>query len=475
VIYVLTISNRFNDPDLWFHLKLGEIVWNTHSIPATDSLSHTASGHPWTAHEWLAQWGIYGVYRWGGYPGLMAGFAILGSLLLVLVYVLSYRRAGNALVAFLGGVSAWFFGTAGFAIRPQLAGYTFLAAELLVLDLALRNPRWLWVLPPMFAMWVNCHGSYLFGLGVLVMYWACSFLNRRWGLITAVRLDRQSMLLLTGILVLCAAALCLNPVGVRLLLYPLNVAFHQSTSLAGIDEWLPPSLGDSRGLGMLAVSAAILIIPTWRRFEFPLRDLLLVGMACALAIQHVRMLFVFGIAASPVLARMLAPLLGKDSGREHPVANAILMAGLVAATVSAYPGRAAIEQQIRHGNPAGAVEYIRQTGLTGPMLNEYVFGGYLIWALPEHKVFIDGRGDVFDWTGVLKEYGQWATLAEDPKILLEKYRIAWCVISQRSPLVQVMPYLPGWQRAYSDEIAVIFVRQNWAPSEQQPRGPAKSL
>src|SRR6187200_379796 len=115
--------------------------------------------------------------------------------------------------------------------------------------------------------------------------------------------------------------------------------------------------------------------------------------------------------------------------REKWLAFASLMGASGGAPGFASRGRAAIEQQIRHGNPAGAVEYIRQTGLTGPMLNEYVFGGYLIWALPEHKVFIDGRGDVFDWTGVLKEYGQWATLAEDPRILLEKYRIAWCVIS----------------------------------------------
>ena len=55
VITWLTVSNRFNDPDLWFHLKLGQVVWNTHSIPTTDTFSFTAYGHSWTAHEWLAE------------------------------------------------------------------------------------------------------------------------------------------------------------------------------------------------------------------------------------------------------------------------------------------------------------------------------------------------------------------------------------------------------------------------------------
>ena len=47
VITTLTVSTRFNDPDLWFHLKLGQVVWNTHSIPSTDIFSFTAQGHSW--------------------------------------------------------------------------------------------------------------------------------------------------------------------------------------------------------------------------------------------------------------------------------------------------------------------------------------------------------------------------------------------------------------------------------------------
>ena len=35
--------------------------------------------------------------------------------------------------------------------------------------------------------------------------------------------------------------------------------------------------------------------------------------------------------------------------------------------------------------------------------------GYLIWAMPEHPVFIDGRGDVFGWSGVFDEFAKWAT------------------------------------------------------------------
>src|SRR5204863_5669970 len=91
VVAACTVSNRFNDPDLWFHLKLGQVVWSTHSIPSTDTFSFTAYGHPWIAHEWLAEVSIYLAYQWGGYAGLMIWLTALCSLLLVLIYILCYR------------------------------------------------------------------------------------------------------------------------------------------------------------------------------------------------------------------------------------------------------------------------------------------------------------------------------------------------------------------------------------------------
>ncbi len=57
---VLTVRTRLDDPDLWWHLKVGEIVWQRHSIPRMDTFAFTTHGHAWMAHEWLAQVSIYG-------------------------------------------------------------------------------------------------------------------------------------------------------------------------------------------------------------------------------------------------------------------------------------------------------------------------------------------------------------------------------------------------------------------------------
>jgi hypothetical protein len=458
VITVLTVGSRFNDPDLWFHLKLGQVVWTTHSIPSTDIFSFTAQGHSWIAHEWLAELGIYAAYRLGGYSGLMLCFAGLASLLFALVYFLCYLRCRSWLAALLGGVCAWFFATVGLAIRPMLLGYLFLVVELILLELASRNWRWLWALPPLFAVWVNCHGSYFFGMGVMAAYWLCSFAKGKWGIVVAEARDSQERKTLGLALILSALALCANPIGIRLLLYPLDVAFNQPTNLNSVQEWLPPDLRSGRALGMIAAVICIPVISSLRRLELRLRDMLVLAAAFALALQHVRMLFVFGIAVSPVLCQVLAPMLGRDKERDHPIANGLFLCAFLAAVVWAFPAPANLQRQVTKSSPAGAVDYIRRTKLSGPMLNEYVFGDYLIWALPEEKVFIDGNADVFEWSGVLQEYGQWAMLQENPRILLDKYKIRFCLISKDAPMTHVLPYLPGWRKVYSDDVAAVFAR-----------------
>jgi hypothetical protein len=114
--------------------------------------------------------------------------------------------------------------------------------------------------------------------------------------------------------------------------------------------------------------------------------------------------------------------------------------------------------QVEQKSPVKAVEFMQAHHLSGNMLNEYVFGGYLIWAAPEDPVFIDGRGDVFEWTGVLGEFGKWATLESDPNALLDKYRISFCLLSRSSPMARVLRLLPNWKTVYADNLSVIVMR-----------------
>jgi hypothetical protein len=190
-----------------------------------------------------------------------------------------------------------------------------------------------------------------------------------------------------------------------------------------------------------------------------LDELILLAASTWMALSHRRMAFVFGILAAPIVSRLLAKFWeGYDAEKDLPVANAVLIAVAAAAAFLAFPSRESLAKQVDDGSPVKAVEYIKTHHLAGNMLNTYGDGGYLIWALPEHPVFIDGRADLYEWVGVLGVFGRWAMLESDPNALLDKYQIGFCLLDRNSPMTRVLPLLRNWKEVYSDDASVIFVR-----------------
>ena len=356
----------------------------------------------------------------------------------------------------------WFFATIGLAIRPQLLGFTFLACELLILHLGRSHDRrWFFLLPFLFAVWVNSHGSFFLGMIVLAVVFVSGFINVNAGLLAARPLDPAQRKALLWSSALSVAGLFMNPVGFELLAYPLRTVFDRRMQLDAVTEWQKLSFDDVRAFGLLALAGAILLIALVRRTVLYVDEVALLAVTFGLAVLHQRLLFAWGIVASPILCRQLADIgKGYSPARDRILPNAVLIFASLGVAIVAFPAQSALVSQVRRGNPVEAADFIHSAHLTGRMLNEYVYGGYLTWALPEQKVFIDGRADVYAWTGVSADYGAWATLREDPNRLLDNYQIDWCLLSQSAPLARVMRYLPGWSERYSDSQSVIFARNS---------------
>jgi hypothetical protein len=460
VLAVLTVRGRFSDPDMWWHLKTGEVIWTTHSIPTTDLFSYTTGHHAWVPHEWLSQLTIYGAYSAGGYTGLMLWLAATSALLLVLGYLLCSLYSGNAKVAFAGALLIWLFSTVGLAVRPQMIGYTLLTLELIFLHLGrTRNPRWFYLLPPLFALWVDCHGTFFFGLVLAATYLFSAWFRLEAGGLTAERWNPRTRRILTVTLAISAAAVFLNPDGYKTVFYPIQTMVSMPQAMQATSEWQPLLLHSVRGIALLATLAAIVLLVIAHRSVLLWHELLLLALTTWLTLGHSRLVFAFGIVAAPVLCRMLAHSWeGYDAAQDRILPNAVFMALAAAVVVAAFPSPQNLTLQVEKQNPVRALEFIRQQHLSGPMLNEFVYGGYLLWAAPEHPVFIDGRGDIYEWTGVFAEFGNWATLESDPRELLAKYKIAFCLLSKDAPMARVLPLLPGWKAVYHDDLAVVFTR-----------------
>jgi hypothetical protein len=210
---------------------------------------------------------------------------------------------------------------------------------------------------------------------------------------------------------------------------------------------------------MMGVLLSIFLLLVVRRSELFWDEFLLLALGTWLAVSHQRMAFVFGILAAPILSRLLSTSWDNyDAQTDRPVPNAVLIAASIAVAFWGFPNRQFLSRQVELKSPVDAVAFINNHHLSGRMLNDYVYGGYLIWAAPEHPVFVDGRADVFEWTGVLDEFGKWAMLQSDPTTLLEKYKVDFCLLARESPMVRVLPLLGQWKIVYADDRSVIFVR-----------------
>jgi hypothetical protein len=178
-----------------------------------------------------------------------------------------------------------------------------------------------------------------------------------------------------------------------------------------------------------------------------------------LAMRHQRMLFVFGILCAPILCRMLSDLWENyEAERDRPLLNAVFIVLCLLVGIWAFPSHRALAGQVEAANPVKAVNFLKERHVSGRILNEYVYGGYLIWAAPEYPVMIDGRTDIYEWSGFLEQYARWATSQEDPNLLLQKYNVNFCLLSSQSQMINIMPLLSDWKLVYSDDLARVFVK-----------------
>jgi hypothetical protein len=460
ILAVLTVRGRFDDPDLWWNLKTGEVIWTTHSIPVTDLFSYSTNHHAWVPHEWLAQLVIYGAYKFGGYSGLAFLLCALTAILLWAGYLLCTLYSGNSKVGFVGALILWMFATVGLSIRAQLIGYIFFVVELLIIQLGrTRTPRWFYWLPVLFAVWINCHASFILGLVIGGVLWATSFVHFAAGALLPSRWEPKSRRSLLIALALSGAALFINPVGIQQILYPVDTLLHMPLLVGNVAEYAPLNMTEGRGIGLLAILLISFLLLAARKSTMYWDELIFLVIGTWMAVSHMRMLFVFGILAAPVLSRQLASQWDAyDPAADRPRLNAAFMAMALVVAYLGFPSKSNLQQQVEDGSPVKALAFVREHHLQGPMMNDHVYGGYLMWAAPEYPVFIDGRTDVFEWAGVLREFGQWATLQTAPGALLDKYNVQFCILTRESPMIQVLPLLPDWKVVYEDRNSAVIER-----------------
>jgi hypothetical protein len=98
---------------------------------------------------------------------------------------------------------------------------------------------------------------------------------------------------------------------------------------------------------------------------------------------------------------------------------------------------------------------VKGKGLSGPVYDDYSWGGYLIWN-PGLPVVIDGRQNVYGDERINRNIATWSGVphwASDPDL-----KTAGVVIGPvNAPLTQLLRLSPAFDLAYEDHVAAVFV------------------
>jgi hypothetical protein len=452
----------FSEGDTWWHIRSGEEILATHRMPRTDSYSWTAAGTPWIAYEWLGEAAIAEAYRAGRLRGLRLLQLTLAGTMLVLLYVYAAMRCGNPKAAFavcavIVPVAAGFW-----SLRPQLFGYILFVIVLMILERFRQGKsRALWILPFVFLLWVNTHGTFVFGLLAIGLAWASGLWRYRLNGIESFVWNQTQRIELEIAILASILALLVTPYRSQLAAYPLDIAFLQPANVANIQEWRPITSERFLTLTVLVFLLGFLVSKILIRFNCRFDELVFVCIAAIATFLHLRFVPVFLLVTVPLLALPLAWWFSPyRRARDRAPLNAAFIAVIGVGIIHCFPSSENLDKACGAHYPVAALEHFDAGQISGHIFNEYGWGGYLAWShVPRAGVFIDGRADIYERAGILDDYLSVARLEPGSLRLLGKYDITTCLIRSDAPLATVLSALPEWQLTYADPISSVYVRR----------------
>ena len=465
-------SKDVNDPDIWWHMRNAQYLFQHHAFPRQDMYSFTVLGQPWINHEWLSEIPYYLAYRGLGLVGLKTlSFLTLAVVFLGLLY-LCYQESRNFKASVTACYLATFLATVSFGPRTILFGYVYLVALLIILQrFQQRGQAPLWIIPPMFCLWANTHGSWSLGLILFFLIGASGLVEGVWGRVQSPRCTPEQIrkLVLTG--AASVGALFINPFGWRLVYYPFDLAFRQRLNVAHVAEWVSVDFHDLRGKLVLLLVLGLLLGALFRNRRWNLSWLLILLFALYSGLTYIRFLVLLGLVAAPILARILDFFPRYRPLEDTPRVNAAVIVAMLAAMIYFGPRETIVQHSVEETYPAGILPYLKSHPPQGNVLNLYLWGGYLGWRDPDLKVFVDSRVDIFEYAGVLKDY--LSLLGADPfehrpDSILEKYHIRYVLFppsDAKNPLlaggqlVYLLEHDPHWKTLYKDNVCILLEKQ----------------
>ena len=457
-----------DEPDIWWHLRDARSLLHDHIFLRADTYSFTAAGSPWINFEWLSEVPYYLAFRGAGLQGVLLLFFVVLSLIYIAVYYRCCQAGADCKDAAIVTLGAICLGGVSMAPRMLLFGWLCLMGVLLILDHFKKTGRGLWLMPPLFLLWINLHGSWVFGFVVLGATIVAGLVEGEWGVIVAQRWSASQLKTLLLWSAASVAVLFINPFGYKLVWYPFDLLFRQQNVMQFIEEWQPVNFGDGNGKLTMILIFALLAKTLLSRRRWQLDEALLTIFALWTALSHARFMFFAGLIMAPVLAPDLKLFPPYERELDKPWLNAVIVAGILAGMVYFFPSQTELWAKVNNTYPRAALAFMERQHLNGRIFNRYGWGGYMEWTAPDLRPGIDGRADIFVYKGIFIDFLN-AMGVKQPFEIFDKYKIDYVLVQPNQPITYVLEHSPDWRVIYSDNVAELFART--APMKNQTSAP----
>lgn len=494
------------DPDFGWHFKYGEYFFQNGRILKENIFSYTYPKYEWVSSYWLSQILIYISHHFLGNitPTLLASF-VFSILLLFLFKYYSDDLFSTSVVFILTLISIKSF---VITVRPLYFSTLFL---LLLMNTLLKKKGNKIFIPLIFLIWANTHADFIPGLFILGVYCMDNFLKvtsaptpdfkkiihpfkNKVYLTAYLNSIKKYFLSLTTnkkitsilidnfwFLVLSIMVTTLNPYGFKLwtvLIKELNQPFR-----AFVKEWLPPhNLNFLSAVSSIFISMGLIfsILPyknssadiRWNRFIIIFFYVLSIKSVYFSRVVVTTSVYLI-LENIELIKKEVSPILKNKFKNMPSLVPTFFLLVLFFFSTGVFINNFFMSMNlgswgVKKGYPYEAVSYITSNPIKGNMLNDYSWGGYLIWQLPEYKTFIDGRMTAWrdNKSYLMEDYKKISGDTEKNEALLEKYlqeyNIKWIINKPDSVLVEFLKEkrAGNWNTVFEDDVSTILVKSS---------------
>lgn len=460
------------DCDTGYHVRIGEHIINTLSIPRYDFFAATIIPIEYIDFEWLSQVIMAFVHRCEGLTGIVIFFSFLLAFIFYLLFKVVRTQKGNIIIAILITVLAISASSVHWMARPHVFSMLLFLVWYHILDsYQYRDKNYLYLLPVLMFVWINLHGGFILGFILTGAYFAGNLLSALFSEKSERDLPIKKTKTIALIILIAFIASLFNPYGLKGLLHPMT-SLVDGFMVHHISEFASPNFHNATMIPFALFLLFMIAVLGFSKARFNFIEIFITLIFAYFALYSLRNIPFFVIVMAPILVRHVEKILSNRDGKpakflkmtDHYVSSwDSFSRGYLWLILSVIPVLGlALNGNIKYyfdekTKPVAAVQFLLIEPLQGNMFNDYEFGDYVIYrAYPKYKVFIDGRADMYGER--FREYFKIDMLEPGWENILDKHNVNFIFFQNDAMLSKFLLHDKRWHLIYADRVANIFVK-----------------